>query len=309
MILPAPHTDAIAVEVEGLTVRHGSTVAVDNVSFAARSGRVTAIVGPNGAGKTSTIEVCEGFSRATSGSVRVLGLDPQKQRAQLNKRIGVMLQDGGIYPTARVGELIRHYCTLFGNQRLHTELLDLVGLNHVVDTTYRRLSGGEKQRLSLALALANNPEVIFLDEPTSGIDVHGRDLIRGIIQQLRDRGCCVIMATHELDEAERCADDIIVFHQSKIVASGALDDLRAGHEEIRFRTSLSIDIASLAQHLGFEVRMVDRERYIVDGTSNPEVIVALTGWAKDHGVSIVDVAAGSRRLDDVFRQLTGGAQQ
>lgn len=309
MILPAPHTDAIAVEVEGLTVRHGSTVAVDNVSFAARSGRVTAIVGPNGAGKTSTIEVCEGFSRATSGSIRVLGLDPQKQRAQLNKRIGVMLQDGGIYPTARVGELIRHYCTLFGNQRLHTELLDLVGLTHVVGTTYRRLSGGEKQRLSLALALANNPEVIFLDEPTSGIDVHGRDLIRGIIQQLRDRGCCVIMATHELDEAERCADDIIVFHQSKIVASGTLDDLCADYEEIRFRTSLSIDIASLAQHLGFEVRMVDRERYIVDGTSNPEVIVALTGWAKDHGVSIVDVAAGSRRLDDVFRQLTGGAQQ
>lgn len=309
MILPAPHTDAIAVEVEGLTVRHGSTVAVDNVSFAARSGRVTAIVGPNGAGKTSTIEVCEGFSRATSGSIRVLGLDPQKQRAQLNKRIGVMLQDGGIYPTARVGELIRHYCTLFGNQRLHTELLDLVGLTHVVGTTYRRLSGGEKQRLSLALALANNPEVIFLDEPTSGIDVHGRDLIRGIIQQLRDRGCCVIMATHELDEAERCADDIIVFHQSKIVASGTLDDLCADYEEIRFRTSLLIDIASLAQHLGFEVRMVDRERYIVDGTSNPEVIVALTGWAKDHGVSIVDVAAGSRRLDDVFRQLTGGAQQ
>ena len=309
MILPAPHTNAIAVEVEGLTVRHGFTLAVDNVSFAARSGRVTAIVGPNGAGKTSTIEVCEGFSRATNGSVRVLGLDPQKQRAQLNKRIGVMLQDGGIYPTARVGELIRHYCTLFGNQRLHTELLNLVGLNHVVNTTYRRLSGGEKQRLSLALALANNPEVIFLDEPTSGIDVHGRDLIRGIIQQLRNRGCCVIMATHELDEAERCADDIIVFHQSKIVASGTLDDLRAGHEEIRFRTSLSIDIASLAQHLGFEVRMVDRKRYIVDGTSNPEVIAALTGWAKDHGVSIVDVAAGSRRLDDVFRQLTGGAQQ
>ena len=309
MILPAPHTNAIAVEVEGLTVRHGFTLAVDNVSFAARSGRVTAIVGPNGAGKTSTIEVCEGFSRATSGSVRVLGLNPQKQRAQLNKRIGVMLQDGGIYPTARVGELIRHYCTLFGNQRLHTELLNLVGLNHVVNTTYRRLSGGEKQRLSLALALANNPEVIFLDEPTSGIDVHGRDLIRGIIQQLRNRGCCVIMATHELDEAERCADDIIVFHQSKIVASGTLDDLRAGHEEIRFRTSLSIDITSLAQHLGFNVRMIDRERYIVDGTSNPEVIVALTGWAKDHGVSIVDVAAGSRRLDDVFRQLTGGAQR
>jgi ABC-2 type transport system ATP-binding protein len=239
----------------------------------------------------------------------VLGLDPQKQRAQLNKRIGVMLQDGGIYPTARVGELIRHYCTLFGNQRLHTELLGLVGLNHVVDTTYRRLSGGEKQRLSLALALANNPEVIFLDEPTSGIDVHGRDLIRGIIQQLRDRGCCVIIATHELDEAERCADDIIVFHQSTIVASGTLDDLRAGHEEIRFRTNVSIDVASLAQYLGFAVRMVDRERYIVDGTSSPEVIVALTGWAKDHGVSIVDVAAGSRRLDDVFRQLTGGVQQ
>jgi ABC-2 type transport system ATP-binding protein len=309
VILPAPHTKPIAVEVEGLTVRHGSTVAVDNVSFTARSGRVTAIVGPNGAGKTSTIEVCEGFSRATSGSVRVLGLDPQKQRSQLNRRIGVMLQDGGIYPTARVGELIRHYCTLFGNQRSSTELLDLVGLNHVVDTTYRRLSGGEKQRLSLALALANYPEVVFLDEPTSGIDVHGRDLIRGIIQQLRDRGCCVIIATHELDEAERFADDIIVFHQSKIVASGTLDDLRAGHQEIRFRTNMSIEIASLAQHLGFNVRMVDRERYIIDGTSSPEVIVALTGWAKDHGVSIVDVAAGSRRLDDVFRQLTGGAQQ
>ena len=173
-----------AVEVEHLTVRHGDLVAVDGVSFTAEAGQVTAVLGPNGAGKTSTIEVCEGYRRASAGTVRVLGLDPATQQRQLSERMGVMLQEGGVYPSAAVLETVRHYAALYGNGADAAALVDAVGLTERSKATWRRLSGGEKQRLSLALALAAKPDVAFLDEPTSGVDINGRDAIRGIVRDL-----------------------------------------------------------------------------------------------------------------------------
>ena len=185
-----------------------------------------------------------------------------------------------------------------------TALIARVGLQAVASTTYRRLSGGEKQRLSLALALAALPKIIFLDEPTSGIDVNGRDLVRSIIRELRDVGCCVIVATHELDEAERIADDVLVFHRGNVVASGTLHELRSGREEIRFRSHSLIDIHSLSTTLGYTVEQTRQSEYTVAGTSDSRVIVQLTDWAKANNVDIGDIGAGSQRLDDVFRRLT-----
>jgi ABC-2 type transport system ATP-binding protein len=210
----------IAIEVNALTIRYADLVAVDSVSFAASHGEVTALLGRNGAGKTSTLEACEGLRRATSGSVRVLGADAARLSAAVRARMGVMLQDGGIAPGARVRHLVRHYCVLYGRGADADEILQQVALRERAASPWRRLSGGERQRFSLALALAAVPDVVFLDEPTAGVDLDGREAIRGIIAALAARGCCVMLATHDLDEAERVADRAVVLHAGRVV----LDD-------------------------------------------------------------------------------------
>ncbi|NBU37950.1 MAG: ABC transporter ATP-binding protein, partial [Actinobacteria bacterium] len=178
--------------VENLVVRYGELTAVDHVSFSAPVGEVTVVLGPNGAGKTSTIEVCEGFRTADSGHVSVLGLDPVAGHNDLTERMGVMLQGGGVYPSARVRDVIAHFCALHDRGMDADDLVERVGLGHRSGATWRRLSGGEQQRVSLALALAARPDVAFLDEPTSGVDVDGRDIIRGIVRQLAADGCTVV---------------------------------------------------------------------------------------------------------------------
>jgi ABC-2 type transport system ATP-binding protein len=294
-----------AVEVDGLTVRYGELVAVNAASFAAQAGMVTAVLGPNGAGKTSTIEVCEGYRRAASGSVRVLGLDPATHQRQLGERIGVMLQEGGVYPSGRVLDTVRHYCALYGKGVDPVVLVEQVGLADRAKATWRRLSGGEKQRLSLALALAARPEVAFLDEPTSGVDVHGRDTIRRIVRDLATDGCAVVLATHELDEAERLADRVVIFDNGQVIADGTLDELRKGHDEIRFRSDPHLDLHALAASIGMIASQVGHDEYVIDAPPHPRLMAQLAAWLADQGHPLLDVRAGAQRLEDVFRRLTG----
>jgi ABC-2 type transport system ATP-binding protein len=216
----------VAISVRNLVVDYKNLRAVNNISFDAKAGEVTVVIGPNGAGKTSTMEVCSGVRTATGGSVKVLGFDPKKDRDIINSQIGVMLQDGGVYPSARVFEIARHYCNLYGNRKNANELLEAVDLTRQRMTSWRKLSGGEKQRLSLALALAAKPRVAFLDEPTSGVDIFGRDLIRNIVRQLASDGCAVIMATHELDEAQRVADHVLMFQSGQLLANATMTELQ-----------------------------------------------------------------------------------
>ncbi len=216
----------VAISVRNLVVDYKNLRAVNNISFDAKAGEVTVVIGPNGAGKTSTMEVCSGVRTATGGSVKVLGFDPKKDRDKINSQIGVMLQDGGVYPSARVFEIARHYCNLYGNRKNANELLEAVDLTRQKKTSWRKLSGGEKQRLSLALALAAKPRVIFLDEPTAGVDIFGRDLIRNIVRQLASDGCAVIMATHELDEAQRVADHVLMFQSGQLLANATMTELQ-----------------------------------------------------------------------------------
>ncbi len=218
-----------ALSVRNLVVDYGDLRAVNDVSFDAKAGEVTVVIGPNGAGKTSTMEVCSGVRSASSGTVTALGLDPKKNRLELNSQIGVMLQDGGVYPGSRVLEITEHYCNLYGNRTTAKDLLTAVDLNGRQKSTWRKLSGGEKQRLSLALALAAKPKIAFLDEPTSGVDIFGRDLIRGIVRQLAENGCAVILATHELDEAQRVADHVLMFEHGTLIANASLSELRDSH--------------------------------------------------------------------------------
>lgn len=293
-----------AVEVDDLVVRYGDLLAVDHVSFRAEAGEVTAVLGPNGAGKTSTIEVCEGYRVAASGTATVLGLDPGRQQAQLSRQMGVMLQEGGVSLGARVCDVARLYCELYGKGVQPEALLESVGLGERARSAYRRLSGGEKQRLSLALALAAKPDVAFLDEPTSGVDITGRQLIRTIVRDLAANGCAVVLATHELDEAERVADHVVIFDRGRVIADGTLNELRRGHDEIRFRSSATLDHHALAATLELPVRSLGDGEFVVDGDAAH--VASLTAWLAAHGEPLSDLRAGRQRLEDVFLRLTGG---
>jgi ABC-2 type transport system ATP-binding protein len=218
--------------------------------------------------------------------------------------MGIMLQEGGVYPGARVRDTVRHYCALYERDADPQALVELVGLRGRADATWRKLSGGERQRLSLALALAARPDVAFLDEPTSGVDVTGRDTIRDVVRDLAREGCAVVLATHELDEAERVADRVLIFERGHVVADGALGALRSGHDRIRFRSAPELDADSLGAVLGVAVSRSGADEYVVDASPEPRVMSTLANWLHDRGHPLSDVQGGPERLEDVFRRLT-----
>ena len=297
-----------AIDVSELVVRYGGGItAVDGVSFTAEAGEVVALLGPNGAGKTTTVETLEGYRSPTSGSVRVLDLDPVRDHARLTPRIGVMLQRGGVYPGIRPVEALGLFAAYYESPEDPGALLDRLGLAGVARTPWRRLSGGEQQRLSLALALVGRPDVAFLDEPTAGVDVGGRQVIRQVIGELRDRGACVLLATHELDEAERVADRVVIVDRGKVVASGTPAELTSSPAEeasILFGAPPGLDVASLSGHLGAVTVEVRPGEYRVAAPPSPAAVAALTAWLAANDQPLADLRAGRRRLEDVFLRLT-----
>lgn len=293
-------TRSAALEVNNLVMRYGDTTAVDGVSFRVEAGSVLVILGRNGAGKTSIIEACEGFRRPHGGTLRVLGFDPTTQRSVLNRRMGVMLQGGGIYPGARVGETVAHYCTLHARGVRPDEVIERVGLGELRRRTWRTLSGGERQRLSLALALCARPDIAFLDEPTAGVDLDGRRAIRAIIGDLAASGCAVILATHELDEAERCADDVLIVDRGRVAASGPLVGLLG--QEIRFRLTTPIAADAFASATGLAVSL-DGDDYVVHGNADTDTIAVIARVATETSSTVVDVRSGAQRLESLFRRL------
>lgn len=299
--------EVAAIEVSGLVVRYGELTAVDGVSFSADAGAVLALLGPNGAGKTSTIEVLEGYLRPAAGSARVLGLDPIREAAALAPRIGVMLQSGGVYPGMTPRQVLRLFAAYYARAEDAEELLDRVALGDAAATPWRRLSGGEQQRLSLALALVGRPEVAFLDEPTAGIDPQGRMVIRQVIRDLRDRGACVLLTTHELEEAERLADQIVIIDRGRVVAAGTAAELTAsgGGTNLRFGAVAGLDVSALTAHLGAAVVEEQPGEYLVDAPATPGAVAAVTAWLAERDVPLADLRAGRETLTDVFLRLTG----
>ncbi|MGH9127218.1 MAG: ABC transporter ATP-binding protein, partial [Acidimicrobiales bacterium] len=298
-----------AIEVHDLVVRYGNTVAVDRISFQAQASQVVALLGPNGAGKTSTIETLEGYRRPTVGRVRVLGLDPHRDHKALTRRIGVMLQRGGVYPTMTPHEAVALFARYYDQSDEPDGLLFRVGLSDVLKTPWRRLSGGEQQRLSLALALVGRPWVAFLDEPTAGVDPQGRLTIRQVIADLRASGTCVLLTTHELEEAERLADRILIIDHGRIVADGTPAELttRVGGDEIRFGGPEGLDAAALGAALSAVVVEERPGEYLVKADPRPATIAALTAWLAERDLALSDLRAGRQRLEDVFLRLTSGA--
>jgi ABC-2 type transport system ATP-binding protein len=298
-----------SIDVSGLMVRYpGGVVAVDGLSFSADAGQVLALLGPNGAGKTTTVETLEGYKSPTSGAVRVLGLDPVADHAKLTPRIGVMLQKGGVYPGIRPDEAVRLFASFYDSPEEPTVLLDRLGLAAVARTPWRRLSGGEQQRLSLALALVGRPEVAFLDEPTAGVDVAGRQVIREVIAELRARGCCVLLATHELDEAERVADRVVIVDHGRLLAEGTPAELMSGvRDSIQFRAPAGLDTAGLSAALGAAVSESRPGEYSVATEPAPATVAKLTAWLAEHDLPLGDLRAGRQSLEDVFLRLTSGS--
>ena len=299
-----------AIEVRGLTIRYGDLVAVDDVSLGVEQGQILALLGPNGAGKTSTVEALEGYRRPTEGQVRVLGLDPVADHRELTTKIGVMLQQGGVYTAARPDEMLRLFASYYDDPADPEELLEQVGLTDRRRSPWKTLSGGEQQRLSLALALVGRPAVVFLDEPTAGIDPSGRQLIRRVIAGLRSHGVTILLTTHDLDEAERLADQVAIIDRGRVLALGSPAELMASrdHDEIHFGAAAGIDTTSLSTHLGLAVAEVAPGEYRVDGAPTPTTIAAITGWLADRDLPLADLRAGRQRLEDVFLRLTEDAK-
>jgi ABC-2 type transport system ATP-binding protein len=296
----------VSVVVENLIVRYGKLTAVDNVSFEAPTGAVTVVLGPNGAGKTSTIEVCEGFRTPVQGTIRVLGLNPATQHAELTHRMGVMLQGGGVYPSARVGDVVHHFCALYGKKVDSSALIEQVGLTARVKSTWRRLSGGEQQRVSLALALAADPEVLFLDEPTSGVDIDGRDTIRDIIASLAARGTTVVLASHDMAEAERVATHAVLFQEGKVIAQGPIAELTGVRKRFRFTSVPTIDTTELAGAAGSPAHHMGEGVYEIAAESSPRLVGRVTQWLAEQGLPLVSIDMGQESLEDAYRRMTGG---
>ena len=297
-----------AVEVIDLVKSYGATRAVDGLSLSLERGQVLALLGPNGAGKTTTVEICEGFRAPDAGIVRVLGCAPDDPA--LRPRVGVMLQDGvGGYTAATARELL----TLFASYAAHPHepgaLLDLVGLSEVAGTAVKRLSGGQQQRLSLAMAIVSRPELVFLDEPTAGMDPQARRGTWDIIRSLRASGVSVVLTTHFLDEAEQLADTVVVIDRGRVVAQGSPAELTHAGEEgkIRFRaiTGLPLDSLRAALPEGAEAVEAEPGRYLVTGQVSPQLLATVTAWCAAQHVLPEDLAIERRSLEDVFLDLTG----
>jgi ABC-2 type transport system ATP-binding protein len=296
-----------SIEVDGLVVRYGELEAVRGVSFAASPGEVVVLLGPNGAGKTSTVETLEGYQRPAAGSVRVLGLDPVTDARTLRPRIGVMLQSGGVQPGLRPPEALALHAAFFRDPLDPDELLDRVGLAERRRSTWRRLSGGEQQRLSLALALVGRPEVAFLDEPTAGIDLEGRRLVRELVAELRNAGTTVLLTTHDLDEAERVADRIVIIDRGHVVADAPAAELLAttGRDDLAFAAPAGLDVEALGRLLGATVRVAGPGEYVAELAPTPANVAALTAWLAERDVPLGELRAGRRRLEEIFDRLTG----
>ncbi|WP_042413854.1 ABC transporter ATP-binding protein [Streptacidiphilus anmyonensis] len=300
---------APAVEIRGLTKRYGAKTAVDGLDLTVARGSLTAVLGPNGAGKTTTIETCEGYRRPDAGTVRVLGLDPVAQASQLRPRIGVMLQSGGVYPGARAMEMLRHTATLHADPLDVDELAERLGLGSCGRTVYRRLSGGQQQRLALAMAVVGRPELVFLDEPTAGLDPQARRATWDLVRDLRRDGVSIVLTTHHMDEAEQLADDVAIVDGGKVIAQGSPEQLCRGGaaNTLRFQGRSGLDLGALLKALpdGSSAAELTPGSYLIEGPVDPQLLATVTSWCAQAGVLPENLSVERRTLEDVFLELTG----
>ncbi len=291
---------------------YGEKVAVDGLSLSVEAHTITAVLGPNGAGKTTTLETCEGYRKPQSGTVRVLGLDPVRQRRALLPRIGVMLQSGGAWSGVRAMEMLAHMAKLHAHPLDIEPLAERLGLGDCGRTPYRRLSGGQQQRLGLAMALVGRPEIAFVDEPTAGMDPAIRRTTWELLEEVRQAGVTVVLTTHHMEEAERLADRIHIIDHGRLVASGTPLELTRGGavSTIRLVVTKPFPIGapeSLKVALGpdTQVSQLDGLSLMVTGPADASTLAKVSRWCDEQGVVPESLSLGQRNLEDVFLSLTG----
>jgi len=302
-----------AIAVAALTKSYGSTRAVDALDFEVGAGEVFGLLGPNGAGKTTTVEILEGYRKPDSGTARVLGLDPVRDGSRLRPQIGVMLQSGGLYPGLRPLELLNLFASYYDPAESPEAMLDLVGLRDSVGTPVRRLSGGQAQRLSLACALIGKPRVLFLDEPTAGMDPHARATTWDLVRDLRTRGVTILLTTHAMDEAETLCDRVAIITGGRLAALGSPSELtrHPGGDEISFAADPGLDVEILAKALGLAKGTaieVKSGEYVVRADVTPARIADLACFLRDRDATLTSLQSGRRSLEAVFLQITAEAE-
>ena len=283
---PTPGLRSSAIEVADLRKSYGPVDAVQGLSFAVEPGEVYGLLGPNGAGKTTTVEILEGYRRRSSGQVRVLGHDPERRDRRLQERVGIVLQSSGLYPRVTVREAVQHFAKAYPAPRDPRETIALVGLQEQSDTKARELSGGQRRRLDLALALVGDPELIFLDEPTTGFDPAARRTAWNVIRRLRDLGKTVLLTTHYLEEAQVLADRVAIVRDGAIVAEGPPGELGSSSA-------------------GYRVSYLSEGRRVELQTDDPtELLHRLTRDALARGERLEGLEVARPTLEEVYLELT-----
>ncbi|MFV2083749.1 MULTISPECIES: ABC transporter ATP-binding protein [Micromonosporaceae] len=295
------------IEIEQLHKRYGDLIAVDDVSFTVDEGEIFGILGRNGAGKTTTVECALGLRRPDRGTVRVLGLDPQRDGARLRQRLGAQLQESQLPERIKVWEALELYSSFYRQPADWRELLDLLGLSARHDARFGQLSGGQKQRLSVALALVGDPKVAFLDELTTGLDPAARRDTWGLVESVRNRGVTLVLVTHLMEEAERLCDRVAVIDAGRVVAldtpAGLAASVDSG-QRIRFVPDRPLDLALLAELPQVTAVTIEGREVVVDGGA--ELFFAVAAALSRHGVTPRELRLQQATLDDAFLALTGG---
>ncbi|HSW41089.1 MAG TPA: ABC transporter ATP-binding protein [Patescibacteria group bacterium] len=310
-----PPDSRLAIYVRGLRKRYRELTVLDGLDLEVQTGAVVALLGPNGAGKTTTVEILEGYRSADGGEVRVLGLDPRRAGGALRPRVGVMLQHGGITPAARPRELVRLHARLFADPADPDGLLDLLGLAHVATRRYKLLSGGEKQRLALAVALVGRPELLILDEPTAGMDPAAKATVRALIGDLRAAGRTILLTTHELADVERLADHVVLIDRGRVLAAGTPAELVAeSTPALRFRLATAhghdpaLDpevLAGLGAALGGTIEndgAAGRQR-LAGREPDPRAVAILAAWCAERGLLLAEMRTTGGTLEERFLEL------
>lgn len=315
----SPHSPVLSID--GLIKDVGPLASLDGkklrvvsgVSLFAEPGQVTALLGANGAGKTTTLECAQGLQPRSGGNISLLGQDPASAGAELRSRVGVMLQDGGLPPSTRPVQLLRHISGLYQSPWPVDDLIDRLGIDAFSRTTVRRLSGGQKQRLALAAALVGRPEVLFLDEPSAGLDPQSRQLVFDLIRELRDAGIGIILTTHLMDDAQRLADYVYIIDSGRNIAEGTVQELLQHNPEVSagerdrtlaFEAPPGLNLDGVLPE-GVTVSETRAGSYCVTGLLTPRHLAALANWWEAHEVMPVSMSLQARSLEDVFLDISG----
>ncbi len=302
-------TDSV-ISVRGLRKSYGTFEAVRGISFEVRAGEVFGLLGPNGAGKTTTVEILEGLRQRSSGETIVLGYDPGLETRAIKDRIGVCLQATNLPDKIKVHEALALFAAFYSRNTDREKLLERLQLGDKRNEYYSKLSGGQKQRVALALALVNEPQLLFLDEPTTGLDPQVRLEIHGLIQELRDAQRSILLTTHYIEEAERLCDRVAIMDEGQIIEIGTPREIQQrtlGQSRIEIRCEQPLPAAELDSFFSTEKHAFseDRKSLTVHSTAAAKTIVELVKWIDQHGIELADIHLKRPTLEDVFIELTG----